>query len=190
MDFGPLGAGRSRALAASGHGRAGAGLRRNDPVRAGPLASSPGALRRGGRDRGRLQRNRADRKGARRPYGEEARTLRLCWTLTARFAGDLALAFLAKGGVTFSGGILPRILDFLRPGKIPRGVREQAALWRSDARHRHAARSSPRTRFSPAWPRSRRRRKITPSIMRVAPGGDASRSPFHAPICSREMGNG
>jgi glucokinase len=46
------------------------------------------------------------------PGGEEAATLRLCWTLTARFAGDLALAFLAKGGVTFSGGILPRIVEF------------------------------------------------------------------------------
>ncbi|MGQ0444406.1 MAG: glucokinase [Beijerinckiaceae bacterium] len=46
------------------------------------------------------------------PGGEEAATLRLCWTLAARFAGDLALAFLAKGGVTFSGGILPRIVEF------------------------------------------------------------------------------
>ena len=42
--------------------------------------------------------------------------MRLCWTLTGRFAGDLALAFLAKGGVTFAGGILPRILDFCDPG--------------------------------------------------------------------------
>lgn len=50
--------------------------------------------------------------------GEEALTLRLCWTLAARFAGDLALAFLAKGGVTFSGGILPRIVDFLEPEKF------------------------------------------------------------------------
>jgi glucokinase len=49
------------------------------------------------------------------PTGEAARTLRLCWTLTGRFAGDLALAFLAKGGVTFAGGILPRILDFCDP---------------------------------------------------------------------------
>ncbi|MGC2220971.1 MAG: glucokinase, partial [Methylocella sp.] len=47
-----------------------------------------------------------------RTGGEEAATLRLCWALTARFAGDLALAFLAKGGVTFSGGILPRIVEF------------------------------------------------------------------------------
>src|ERR1700730_1961205 len=46
------------------------------------------------------------------PRGAEAATLRLCWALTARFAGDLALAFLAKGSVTFSGGILPRIVEF------------------------------------------------------------------------------
>ncbi len=46
------------------------------------------------------------------PCGEEAETLRLCWMLTGRFAGDLALAFLATGGVTFAGGILPRILEF------------------------------------------------------------------------------
>ena len=50
------------------------------------------------------------------PAGEEARTLRLCWALTGRFAGDLALAFLAMGGVTFAGGILPRILDFCDSG--------------------------------------------------------------------------
>lgn len=46
------------------------------------------------------------------PAGEEARTLRLFWSLMARFSGDLTLAFLATGGVTFSGGILPRILEF------------------------------------------------------------------------------
>jgi len=49
------------------------------------------------------------------PEGEEARTLRLLWTLAGRFAGDLALAFLAKGGVTFSGGLLPRLTRFLDP---------------------------------------------------------------------------
>jgi glucokinase len=47
--------------------------------------------------------------------GTEAATLRHCWRLLARFAGDIALAFLAKGGVTFSGGILPRITDFCDP---------------------------------------------------------------------------
>jgi glucokinase len=50
--------------------------------------------------------------------GAEAATLRLCWALTARFAGDLALAFLAKGGVVFSGGILPRILEFCDPERF------------------------------------------------------------------------
>ncbi len=54
-----------------------------------------------------LERARGD------PDGEEARTLASVWLLLARFAGDLALAFLAKGGVTFSGGVLPRILPFL-----------------------------------------------------------------------------
>jgi glucokinase len=45
--------------------------------------------------------------------GEEACTLRLFWRLIGRFAGDLALAFLARGGVTLGGGILPRILPLL-----------------------------------------------------------------------------
>lgn len=45
--------------------------------------------------------------------GEEAATLRLFWMLMARFAGDLALIFMATGGVTFSGGVLPRLVDFL-----------------------------------------------------------------------------
>jgi glucokinase len=47
------------------------------------------------------------------PKGDEARTLASIWLLLARFAGDLALAFLAKGGVTFSGGVLPRLLPFM-----------------------------------------------------------------------------
>jgi glucokinase len=44
--------------------------------------------------------------------GEEAATLRLFWQIMARFAGDLALAFMATG-VTFSGGVLPRLTNFL-----------------------------------------------------------------------------
>lgn len=47
--------------------------------------------------------------------GEEADTVRLFWRLAARFAGDMTMAFLATGGVTFSGGVLPRIIDFLDP---------------------------------------------------------------------------
>ena len=48
-------------------------------------------------------------------YGEEADTLRLFWRLAARYAGDMTMAFLATGGVTFSGGVLPRLVDFLDP---------------------------------------------------------------------------
>ena len=54
-----------------------------------------------------VERAKADR------YGEEADTIRLFWRLTARFAGDMTMAFLATGGVTFSGGVLPRLVDFL-----------------------------------------------------------------------------
>lgn len=49
------------------------------------------------------------------PHSEEAHTIRLFWRLTARFAGDMALAFLATGGVTFSGGVLPRLSAFADP---------------------------------------------------------------------------
>ena len=44
---------------------------------------------------------------------EEARSVRAFWRLVARFAGDMAIAFLARGGVTLSGGVLPRALDLL-----------------------------------------------------------------------------
>jgi glucokinase len=45
--------------------------------------------------------------------GEEAKSLRLYWHIVARFAGDMAVTFVATGGVTLSGGVLPRVLDFL-----------------------------------------------------------------------------
>lgn len=43
------------------------------------------------------------------PGGPESESVQLFWRLTARFAGDLALIYLATGGVTLAGGILPRI---------------------------------------------------------------------------------
>ena len=49
----------------------------------------------------------------RNPAGEEARTVKLFWRLTARFAGDMAIVFGATGGVTLAGGILPRLAEFL-----------------------------------------------------------------------------
>lgn len=45
--------------------------------------------------------------------GPEAASLRLFWRIVARFAGDMAVAFVATGGVTLAGGVLPRIVDFL-----------------------------------------------------------------------------
>jgi glucokinase len=44
---------------------------------------------------------------------EAAQSVRLMFNLLARFAGDLALAYMARGGVTFSGGILPKLIDRL-----------------------------------------------------------------------------
>lgn len=43
----------------------------------------------------------------------EADTIRAFWRLAARFAGDMAMAFVATGGVILAGGILPRIVDLL-----------------------------------------------------------------------------
>ena len=44
---------------------------------------------------------------------EAAATLRLFWRIIARFAGDMAIAFAAQGGVTLAGGILPRLVGYL-----------------------------------------------------------------------------
>ena len=47
------------------------------------------------------------------PKGPEAESLRLYWRIVGRFAGDMAAVFVAEGGVTLAGGVLPRIVDFL-----------------------------------------------------------------------------
>jgi glucokinase len=47
------------------------------------------------------------------PDGEAAASLRLYWRIVARFAGDMAVTFVATGGLTLAGGVLPRVLDFL-----------------------------------------------------------------------------
>jgi glucokinase len=47
------------------------------------------------------------------PKGEEAASIRLYWHIVARFAGDMAVTFVATGGVTLSGGVLPRVVDLL-----------------------------------------------------------------------------
>jgi glucokinase len=47
------------------------------------------------------------------PASEEAHSIRLFLRLLARFSGDLALTFMARGGVALSGGILPKLVDLL-----------------------------------------------------------------------------
>ncbi len=47
------------------------------------------------------------------PHGAEADTVRLFWSLAARYAGNMAITFLATGGVTFCGGVLPRLVGLL-----------------------------------------------------------------------------
>ncbi len=45
--------------------------------------------------------------------GEEAATVRCYLRLVARFAGDIAITFMATGGVTLAGGVLPRIAELI-----------------------------------------------------------------------------
>lgn len=47
------------------------------------------------------------------PNGEAAQSVRLYWRIVARFAGDMAVTFVATGGVTLAGGVLPRLTDFI-----------------------------------------------------------------------------
>jgi glucokinase len=63
-----------------------------------------------------------DRKGI------EAKTLRLFWHLMARYSGFLALGLLARGGVVLSGGILPKITEFLDVAAFRTAFDDQAPL--------------------------------------------------------------
>ena len=60
--------------------------------------------------------------------GVEARTLRMFWTLVARFAGGLAMGLLATGGVALSGGILRKITGFLDPQAFRQAFENQQPL--------------------------------------------------------------
>jgi len=44
---------------------------------------------------------------------EAAKSCAMFWRLIARFAGDMAITFIAKGGITLSGGVLPHMAEFL-----------------------------------------------------------------------------
>jgi glucokinase len=52
-------------------------------------------------------------RGGLRAEGDERAALRLLWRMAARFSGDMAITFVARGGVTLAGGVLPRIESLL-----------------------------------------------------------------------------
>ena len=115
MDFAPVGAVKSAIwphIDISSHGRvsaetllSGQGLVRLHRAR----CAATGAAAPGLDEAGMVEQALAQ------PDGAEALTLRLIWMLVARYAGDFALDLLATGGVTFSGGVLPRLAAFLDP---------------------------------------------------------------------------
>lgn len=47
--------------------------------------------------------------------GQEAQSIAHFWRLLARFCGDMALAFVARGGIVLCGNIVQQILPFLEP---------------------------------------------------------------------------
>ena len=62
------------------------------------------------------------------PKGAAAEAVRLYWRIVGRLAGDAAIAFVARGGVTLAGGVLPRILDFLDEATFRRAFEDKAPV--------------------------------------------------------------
>ena len=60
--------------------------------------------------------------------GVERDSLLLFWKLAARFAGDMAIAFLARGGVTLAGGVLPRLQPLLDDAAFRRAFEAKAPM--------------------------------------------------------------
>lgn len=60
--------------------------------------------------------------------GREADTVRHFWRLVGRFAGDMALVFLARRGVALSGGILPRVISLLDETEFRRAFESKAPM--------------------------------------------------------------
>jgi len=54
-----------------------------------------------------------DERAHQDPSSEEAKSIALYWRIIARFAGDMGVTFVATGGVTLAGGVLPRMRDLL-----------------------------------------------------------------------------
>jgi glucokinase len=62
------------------------------------------------------------------PKGEAATSLVVYWRIVARFAGDMAVTFVATGGVTLAGGVLPRVVDFLDEADFRRDFEAKAPV--------------------------------------------------------------
>lgn len=60
--------------------------------------------------------------------GLEREVLRLLWRLAARFSGDMALAFSARGGVTLAGGILPRLVSLIDDDSFRAAFEDKAPM--------------------------------------------------------------
>ena len=88
--------------------------------------------------------------------GEEAASLRLYWHIVARFAGDMAVTFVATGGLTLSGGVLPRVVDFLDEAAFRQAFEAKAPVDGSPSAFRPGS-SRVRTRCWSEWRRSPRR---------------------------------
>jgi glucokinase len=62
------------------------------------------------------------------PEGEADISLRLYWRIVARFAGDMAVTFVATGGLTLAGGVLPRVVKFLDEAAFRRAFEAKAPV--------------------------------------------------------------
>jgi glucokinase len=60
--------------------------------------------------------------------GEAALTIAMFWRIVARFAGDMGITFVATGGVTLAGGVLPRLVDLLDEGAFRQAFEAKAPV--------------------------------------------------------------
>lgn len=91
----------------------GPGLARLHRARCLVLGIRPGAAAGDGFGDGELQAAEVTSVALEDDESAEADTVRLFWKLIAQFAGDMAISFVARGGVTLAGGVLPRIVPLL-----------------------------------------------------------------------------
>lgn len=60
--------------------------------------------------------------------GGERDALALFWRIAARIAGDMAITFLARGGVTLAGGVLPRLEPLLNEADFRAAFESKAPM--------------------------------------------------------------